>query len=155
MRKRSQGELWEASELVACGCPLSPPAAADRFGFMTMPHTLVGAGLGSGDRPGHAATCVLSPATPDATNAAPKACFCLLVVFTCSPASGCLRTSFADWLENSSMLLKKKKIINRYSKISRYSAPLQRAPVSHQLSAQSSSKSCYIISQLQDFSSVA
>lgn len=97
---------------------------------------------------------VLSPATLDVTNAAPKACFCLLVVFTCNPASGRLRTSVADWLENSSVL-PKKKIINRYSKISRYSAPLRRAPVSHRLSAQSSSKSCDIISQLQDFSSVA
>lgn len=53
----------------------------------------------------------LSPATLDVTNAAPKACFCLLVVFTCNPASGRLRTSVADWLENSSVLPKKKSSI--------------------------------------------
>lgn len=105
--------------------------------------------MGSGDRPGTILMRALCPATLDATNAAPKACFCLLVVFTCNPASGRLRTSVADWLDW------RKKIISRYSKISRYSAPLWRAPVSHRLSAQSSSKSCYIASQLQDFSSAA
>lgn len=81
--------------------PLSPPATADQFGFITMPHFLEGTGLGT---PGSRA---LSPAAPDVTNAAPKASFCLLVIFTCNPASGCLRTSVADWLENSSMLPKK------------------------------------------------
>lgn len=110
--------------------------------------------MGSGDRPGHTWDTCIVPSSPDVTNAAPKACFCLLVIFTWNPASGRLRTSVADWLENSSVL-PKKKIINRYSKISRYSAPLRKALVSHQLSAQSSSKSCYIVSQLQDYFSAA
>lgn len=53
------------------------------------------------------------------------------------------------------MLPKKKVIFISYSKISKYSAPLQRSSVSHQLSAQSSSKFCYIASQLQNFFSRA
>lgn len=101
--------MWEDSGHVACGCPLSPPAAAGQFGFITMPHTLEGSGMGSGDKPGHTSDACIIPSTLDVTNAAPKACFCLLIVFTCNAASGCLRTAVADWLENSSVLPKKKK----------------------------------------------
>lgn len=80
-------------------------------------------------------------------------CFCLLIIFTWSSTSGHQRTSVLDWSENSS-ILQKKKIFSSCSKISKYSAPLQRSSVSHQLSAPSSSKFCYILSQPQDFFSV-
>lgn len=82
----------------------------------------------------------------------PKACFCLLIIFTWSSASGHQRTSVLDWSENSSIL--QKKIFSSCSKISKYSAPLQRSSVSHQLNAPSSSKFCYILSQPQDFFSM-
>lgn len=99
MGKRSPRELWEDSECVACRCPLSPRAAADQFGFITMPQRSLAWAVGTGL--GTLLMRVLSPATLDAPNAAPKACFCLLIVFTCNAASGHLRTSVADWLENS------------------------------------------------------
>lgn len=68
-----------------------------------------GVWYGQWDKPGHTSDACIIPSTLDVTNAAPKACFCLLIVFTCNAASGCLRTAVADWLENSSVLPKKKK----------------------------------------------
>ena len=108
--------------------------------------------MGSGDRPGHTSDACVVPCNPGCD----KCCSQSLLLPACSlhlqpriwtPEDNCCRPAREQWHVT-------KKIINKHSKISRYSAPLRRAPVSHRLSARSSSKSCYIISPLQDFSSM-